>query len=162
MTRPTSIISASIFAIILAMPLSGGAQTPAAEPAPAAPPAEPAPAAPVPAPAPAAPAPAAPTTPAKLSGLAAWNAIIGNTVSGKREGSEYDYYVKADGTLVALDDGDIDTAKWALEGQNICVTFPDEDKECFTIELDGDIVSFRDSSGSGFRGTLHKGNPKKL
>lgn len=147
-------ISASLFAIALALPLQVLAQAPAAETpaAPAAPAAEPA--------APAA-APAAPAA-AKLSGLAAWNAIVSNTINGKRDGEEFDYYVKADGTIVWLDDGDIETGKWAMEGQNICVTFPDDDKECFSVELDGDIITFKDQTGSGFRGTLLKGNPKKL
>ena len=128
------------------------APPPAAAPAPAAPAAEPAPAAPS----------AAPTPAAKLSGIAAWNAIIGNTITGKKDGDDFDYYVKADGTIVWLDDGDIETGKWALEGEKICVTFPDEDKECYKISMDGDVINFLDDDGSGFRGTLLKGNPKKL
>ena len=127
------------------------AQTPAAETPPAAA-----------APAPAVPAPEAPAAVAALTGMAAWNAIVGNTISGKKEGDDYDYYVKADGSIVWLDDGDIETGKWALEGQKVCVTFPDEDKECYKVELNGDIVNFLDDDGSGFRGTLAKGNPKKL
>ena len=127
------------------------AAPPAAAPAPAAPATQPAPAAP-PARAPA----------AKLSGIAAWNAIIGNTISGKKDGDDFDYYVKADGTIVWLDDGDIETGTWALEGEKICVTFPDEDKECYKISMDGDVINFLDDDGSGFRGTLLKGNPKKL
>ena len=127
-----------------------------------APPAAPAPAAPAAAAAPAAPAAAAPAESAKLSGVAAWNAIIGNTVTGKREGDDFDYYVKPDGAIILLDDGDIETGKWALEGQKICFTFPGEDKECLTVSLDGDVINFLEDDGSGFRGKLLKGNPKKL
>ena len=148
--RKTLSMTAGLLGLFLAAQANvTQAQTPAE-----APPVAPAPAAP--------PAAAAPAESAKLSGLAAWNAIIGNTVTGKRDGDDFDYYVKADGVIIWLDDGDIETGKWALEGQKICFTFPGEDKECLTISLDGDVINFLEDDGSGFRGKLLKGNPKKL
>ena len=94
--------------------------------------------------------------------MAAWNALVGNTVSGKRDGDAYDFLVKADGAIVWHDDGDISTGKWTVEGQNVCIALPDEDKECFQVSLDGDVVTFLDNAGNGFRGNMIEGNPKKL
>ncbi len=165
----TGLLIISLTGIYSAAFAQNSSDTPPAvtAPEPSAPPAAAPPAAPAPvaAPAPAAPAPAtvaAPAEPQKLTGLAAWNTIIGNTITGKREGDDFDYYVKADGSIVWLDDGDIETGKWALEGQKICVTFPGEEKECFRIEMTGATINFLDDDNSGFRGTLLKGNPKNL
>jgi hypothetical protein len=140
--------SASVFA----------ADAPAAAPAA---PAAPSPAAPA-APAPAA-APAAPAAPAKLTGMAAWAAVVGNTVQGKVNGKDYFEFYEQDGKVKALTGGtDLETGKWALEGTKVCVIFPGEDKECYVIEVIGEIVNFTDDHGKGVRWTLLKGNPKSL
>jgi hypothetical protein len=38
----------------------------------------------------------------------------------------------------------------------------DEPRDCYKVEVSGDVVTFYDKDGSGLRYTLLKGNPKKL
>jgi hypothetical protein len=149
-TKPATPAAAAPAPVVPAAPTS-------ATPAPVAP-AAPAPAAP----ATATPAPAAPT-PARLTGVQAWAALQGNTVQGKLDGKDYYEFYKEDGTVKALTgESDLETGKWALEGGKLCTVFPGEDRECYTIEVIGDIVNFTDEKGKGVRWTVLKGNPKSL
>ena len=149
---------------------------PAAAAAPSAPatPAGPAPTAPTvaapvaPAAAPSAPAPAAaapvtPTVPARLTGIAAWSTLIGNTVQGKDGDKDYWEFYLADGKVKALTGAnDLVTGKWSVEGDKVCIQFPSEAKDCYLVEVIGDIVNFTDEHGKGVRWAVMKGNPKSL
>lgn len=140
--------------------------TPAAA-APAAPaPAAAAPAAPAPAAAaPAAPAPAAPAPVGKLSGLDAWNALLGNTIIGKSaDGEELVEFYDKNGTVKQMLDNEVAEGKWSFKGGKVCFEFPDDDDDpsCSGVTVDGDIASFIDEKGSGRRFTVLQGNPKKL
>ena len=132
--------------------------------APAAKPAAPAPVAQAPssqAPAPQAPAPQAP---AKLTGIAAWSALVGNTVAGKDSDGDdlYEFY-KPDGTLKQLNDETVTSGKWALKGQKVCIVYSGEDDEtCYQVEVFGDAATFTDDDGDGQRYKILKGNPKGL
>ena len=112
----------------------------------------------------AAPAPASPPSAAqpKSTGLDAGKAIVGNTVSGTRDGREYADYYAPDGKIVALDGGDIEIGKWTLEGNAFCTDFPSEGKICYRVDVAGDTATFVARGGEGFRGTILKGNPKNL
>ena len=135
-----------------------GAPPAAASPAPAAP------AAAASAPAASAPAANAPAT-QKLTGLAAWNALVGNSISGKNDDGDplVEYYL-ANGTVKQLvDDDDVNTGKWAVRGKQVCFEYPDDDDEsCYEIVVDGNIATFTDEDGAGHRYQILKGNPKKL
>jgi hypothetical protein len=103
---------------------------------------------------------AAPTD--KLTGLAAWGALVGNTVVGKIEDKDFtDYYVP-DGTVKSMMEGQVATGKWSLEGDKICFVYPDEPRECYTIEVVGDAARFQDKSGASIRGQILKGNAKNF
>ena len=140
------------------------AAPPAAAPVPAAPAATPA--AP-PAAAAAPPRPAASAAPAatqKLTGLAAWNVLVGNSISGKNEDGDpiVEYYL-ANGTVKQLVDDEISTGKWAVRGKTVCFEYPDDDDEtCYEVAVDGTVATFTDEDGSGRRYEILKGNPKKL
>ena len=102
----------------------------------------------------------------KLTGLQAWNAIVGNSISGKTEDGDpmTEYYLK-NGTVKQLVDDDINTGKWSVKGQNVCILYDDDeddDETCYKVELNGDAVTYTDTDGKGKRYTLLKGNPKKL
>ncbi len=112
---------------------------------------------PAPTPAPA-PAPAA----GKVTGMAAWALLVGNTVAGKIDGKDYAEFYLADGTVKTMAESELTAGKWSLEGDKVCFVYPKDDKECFTIEVAGDDVSFTDKSGTGMRLKLLKGNPKNL
>ena len=140
----------------------------AAMPAPAAPPATaatPAPPAAVATPAPGAAPPAAAATPApagKVTGLAAWTLLVGNSVSGKVDGEEYTDFYMENGTVKTLHGSTLSSGKWTFEDGRACFMYPKEDPDCYRVEVDGDVVNFTDKSGSGTRLMLEKGNPKKL
>jgi len=132
----------------------------AAPAAPAAPtqsaPAAPTQVAPAPAPKPAAPA-------KKLSGLEAWNALVGNTIVGKDgEGGElFEYYLK-NGAVKQLADDQVATGKWSFKDGQVCIAYPDEDEACYEVTVDGGIATFTDEDGTGTRYQILAGNPKRL
>jgi hypothetical protein len=129
-------------------------------PAPATAPAAPAPTAPAPtAPAP---APTAPAAAAKVTGLAAWALLVGNSDQGKLNGEELTDYYLENGTVKTLVGDRLATGKWSLEGNKVCIVYPKEDKDCYAVEVAGDNVTWTDESGKGLRMQLLKGNPKHL
>jgi len=139
-----------------------GTPAPAPNATPAAPapqPAAPGAAAPAPAPAAAAaPAPAAP-----LVGLAAWNQLIGNSITGKEDGKTLTEYYAADGTAKSMTGNEISRGTWMVTGEVICFKYSDEPKpECYRVEVHGDNVTYYDEKGSGTRYKILKGNPKNL
>jgi hypothetical protein len=144
-------------------PAAPAAAAPAAPaPAAAAAPAPAAPAAAAPAPA-AAPAAAAPAAPAKLVGLAAWNQLIGNSITGDDGGKTLTEHYTADGRAKSMTGNEISQGTWALSGEVVCFKYTDEPKpECYKIEVMGDAVTFYDEKGSGSRYQVLKGNPKNL
>ena len=112
------------------------------------------------------PAPSSPTSPppaaGKVTGVAAWSQLVGNTVAGKIDGKDFAEFYMADGTVKTMQDSELVTGKWTLEGDQVCFVYPKEDKACFTIEVSGDDASFTDKSGTGIRLKVLKGNPKNL
>ena len=112
-----------------------------------------------------APAPTPPVTPApagKVTGMAAWSQLVGNTVAGKIDGKDYAEFYMADGTVKTMEDSVLTTGKWSLEGDQVCFVYPKEDKACFAVEVAGDDITFTDKSGTGIRLKILKGNPRNL
>jgi len=107
-------------------------------------------------------APAAMQTP-RLTGLAAWNALVGNSISGKNEDGDplTEYYMR-NGTVKQLADDETATGKWTVRGEKVCFKYPDEDEDCYRVTVDGDIATFSEDDGSGRRYQILQGNPKKL
>jgi hypothetical protein len=99
----------------------------------------------------------------RLSGLAAWNALVGNSISGKNEDGDplTEYYMR-NGTVKQLADDETATGKWTVRGEKVCFKYPDEDEDCYRITVDGDIATFTEDDGSGRRYQILQGNPKKL
>ncbi|WP_342360153.1 hypothetical protein [Terrarubrum flagellatum] len=131
--------------------------------APGAAPAAPAPASPPVASA-APPAAAAPAAPRRLSGIDAWNVIVGNTISGKNDDGDplFEYYLK-NGVVKQLSDDETSTGKWSIKGGKVCFEYPDDDEEsCYGVVVDGNIATFTDSDGTGKRYEILQGNPKRL
>src|SRR5262245_60437279 len=77
--------------------------------------AAPAPGAPV---AEAAPSAAAPVQ--KLVGIAAWNQLVGNSITGKENGETLVEYYAPDGTAKSMTGNEISSGKWALVGETVC------------------------------------------
>jgi hypothetical protein len=112
----------------------------------------------------AAPAPAPGDSAKTLTGLAAWSAVVGNTITGKdSDGLSLSEFYGPDGTVKQLDDDETATGKWVVRGENVCFKFPREKEEnCYKVEVIGDMVTFIDEDGDGKRYTILSGNAKKL
>ena len=98
----------------------------------------------------------------RITGKAAWDLVVGNTLTGRASGKTYHDYYRRDGTIASLVDGEITPAKWTLEGDKVCTKYPDEDKICYTVVASGRTVTMTDDKGRGLRATLLRGNPKDL
>jgi hypothetical protein len=105
----------------------------------------------------------APAPAPKLTGADALKALVGNTVTGKLDGKEFTDFYLSDGTVKSVLDDQSITGKWALDGDKLCFTYPDEPRDCYAVEVTGDTVSFTDSTGSSVvRAQILKGNARNL
>jgi len=106
----------------------------------------------------------APAPVQKLTGLAAWSALVGNTITGKDyDGAPLSEYYASNGVVKQLDDDETATGKWIVRGENVCFIFPGEKEEsCYKVEVAGDVATFIDEDGDGKRYTILKGNAKNL
>ena len=99
----------------------------------------------------------------KLAGMAAWNKLVGNSISGTEDGQSLTEYYAPDGTAKSMLGSEISTGTWMLVGEVICFKYPDDDKpECYKLEVAGDTATMYDEKGSGTRYQILKGNPKGL
>src|SRR5499427_6042050 len=109
------------------------------------------------------PAPAQTAAEPKLVGIAAWNQLIGNSITGKEDGKTLTEYYAADGTAKSMTGNEISRGTWMVTGEVICFKYSDEPKpECYRVEVHGDNVTYYDEKGSGTRYKILKGNPKNL
>jgi len=153
-------LSIAVLALTLCVPAF--AQAPQGDAPAAAAPAAPAAAAPAPA-APAAQPAAAPAAAQKLVGLAAWNLVVGNSISGTEDGKPLVEFYAADGTAKSMHGNEISNGRWAISGEAVCFKYTDDDKpECYKVEVSGTTVTYTDEKGSGTRYEILKGNPKGL
>jgi hypothetical protein len=98
----------------------------------------------------------------KLVGIDAWNQLVGNSITGKEDGETLVEYYAADGTVKSMTGSEISTGSWALVGDTICFKYPEEEIDCYKLEVVGNMVTMTDSSGEGTRYEILKGNPKSL
>ena len=99
----------------------------------------------------------------KLVGVAAWNALVGNSITGKEDGEVLVEYYAPDGTAKSMLGNEIVAGKWALVGETVCFQYSDDkDMECYRVEVTGDSATFIDPKGTGSRYDILKGNPKGL
>jgi hypothetical protein len=98
-----------------------------------------------------------------FSGVAAWNQLVGNSITGKEDGETLVEYYAADGTAKSMRGNEISTGQWALVGETICFRYADEkEMECYRLDVMGNTVTFTDKSGTGSRYEIVKGNPQGL
>jgi hypothetical protein len=148
----TALCTVTIALLLSVGPSAGGAdqaRSKFAQAAPAAPAAE------------AAPSAAAPAQ--KLVGIAAWNQLVGNSITGKENGETLVEYYAADGTAKSMTGNEISSGKWALVGETVCFKYTDsDDTECYKVEVTENFVTYADRDGTGTRYEILKGNPKGL
>ena len=98
-----------------------------------------------------------------MVGIAAWNALIGNSITGNDDGKTLTEYYAPDGTAKSMTGNEISQGTWALAGEVVCFKYNDEPKpECYRIEVLGDTLTYYDEKGSGTRFKILKGNPSNL
>jgi hypothetical protein len=104
--------------------------------------------------------PPAPAT--KLSGLPAWTALVGNSITGQEDGKTVVEYYAADGSVKSMTGNEITAGTWALVGETVCIKYGNEETECYKLEVVGKDATFTDAKGNGLRYEILKGNPKNL
>lgn len=105
---------------------------------------------------------AEPASGGSLSGLAAIQAMVGNTIFAKVDGVTYYDHLLPDGTLKNLEDSTVSVGKWTIEGNRYCTSYKGYSKTCYAIEMAGSDVTLTEKNGQGWRYKLLQGNPKKL
>jgi hypothetical protein len=98
----------------------------------------------------------------KLVGLDAWNQLVGNSITGTEDGETLIEYYAADGTTKSMLGNQISTGQWVLVGDTVCFKYPDEEMDCYKLEVMGNTVTMTDSTGEATRYEILKGNPKSL
>ena len=96
--------------------------------------------------------------------IAAWNQLVGNSITGEEDGKPLVEYYAPDGTAKSMHGNEISTGQWALVGEVICFRYgADKDStECYKVEVSGNTATFTDKDGTGSRYEILKGNPKGL
>lgn len=93
--------------------------------------------------------PATPPPAGKLTGAAAWQTIVGNTVEARSRDGGYTEYYAPDGAVHHLDRDGKATGKWTLKGEKVCFDFADEDdRSCVEVEVTGQKGAFIDEDSS--------------
>ena len=93
--------------------------------------------------------------------MAAWSALVGNSISGMDDGKPLVEYYAGDGTAKSMHGNEISRGQWALVGETVCFKY-DNETECYRIEVVDNAATFTDSKGTGMRYDILKGNPKNL
>jgi len=107
--------------------------------------------------------PAAPSPSGKLSGKAAIEALIGNTMTGNADGVPYFAFYVRDGTVTMKRGAEVTSGKWSIAGDDLCEEYPDdEDESCYKLELDGMSGIMTDEDGTPYKVEILPGNPEKL
>lgn len=93
--------------------------------------------------------------------MAAWGALVGNSISGMEDGKPLVEHYRADGTAKSMVGNEITSGQWALVGETVCFKY-DNETECYRLEVIDNTATFTDSKGTGLRYDILKGNPKNL
>lgn len=100
----------------------------------------------------------------ELSGAAAWEKLVGNTIVGTVEGRRFAEFYGRDGTVKLRVAGKVAVGKWSVEADNVCFEYPGDPRECLkpTLGEGGDVTWLNGQGGIDNRGTLKPGNAENL
>jgi hypothetical protein len=98
----------------------------------------------------------------RLTGKAAWDTVVGNTITGRIGSKAFHEYYRPNGTLATLYDGEIKPGKWAVEDDKVCVHRDGHPRVCYEVVASGRTITMTDAQGRGLRSTLLRGNPRDL
>lgn len=93
--------------------------------------------------------------------------VSDRTFTGSYEGVTYNEYYAADGTLRGEEAGETYSGTWAVVGDELCFTYPDEaggeaQVDCYAVYRDGDEIAWVDREGNVTAATWEEGNPQGL
>jgi hypothetical protein len=104
-----------------------------------------------------------PTAAAKLTGAAAWKALVGNSITGMTDDGPITQYYLPDGKVRQLVNSALTRGKWQLSGERVCFQFfAEADPPCYGVEVAGEIVTFLEDDGTTISYRLLPGNPRRL
>lgn len=104
-----------------------------------------------------------PPPPPKLTGRAAIDRLIGNTMTATIDGSDIADYFAPDGTYVSQVDAVISRGRWRIDDENrLCHKLPDEDESCYRVEITGRKVTMIDDNDDEEEFELRDGNSRNL
>lgn len=99
----------------------------------------------------------------ELTGLAAWQLVVGNSVRGTVDGRSFVEHYGKDGSARIKVENRLMIGRWQVEGEEICFVYPGDPKECYQLKLRGTAVNWVDSKGLiDTSGELVEGNPDNL
>ena len=89
-----------------------------------------------------------------LSGDEIRTMIVGNTMAGLQDGSNYEEYLNPSGTIAGKVDAKEYSGEWKITGNEICFNYTAKRAvwDCSTVTLRNDRIIFED----GTTATLHK------
>ena len=97
-----------------------------------------------------------------LAGKAAWDRIVGNTVTGSTPDGPYSELFRADGTFTIVDNDGKGSGHWSLRDGKLCSQVDDEEEECRSVSVLGQTGTLTDEAGSRYAFEIVPGNPKGL
>jgi hypothetical protein len=100
---------------------------------------------------------------ARLTGAAAWQTLVGNTVVADTRAGSYTEFFKPDGSVLHLDQDGRSSGKWTLKDPKVCFDFPEDDEQiCTDVEVSGQKGAFIDQDGGRDNFSILPGNAKGL
>ena len=101
--------------------------------------------------------------PGALAGAAAWERVVGNTVSGTTPDGPYDEFFAPDGRLAIVDGDGKAGGTWRWQEDRLCTRVDgEEDEECRSVAVTGTSGAFTDAAGSRYAFEIRPGNAKGL
>ncbi len=97
-----------------------------------------------------------------VSGDAAWNRVVGNTVAGTTPDGPYSEFFAPDGRLRIVDADGAAGGRWTWRDGRLCTAVDDEEEECRTLTVMGTRGALTDDTGNRYPFDILPGNPKGL
>lgn len=99
----------------------------------------------------------------KRTGLAGWEALKGNTITGRSASATYSEYFDPAGAVRLVDADGLSTGTWTVQNNKVCFDFPDDDEHsCTAFEVTGTSGTATEDDGSVLRFDILPGNSKGL
>lgn len=96
-----------------------------------------------------------------LTGPAAWQRVVGNTVAGTTPDGSYTEFFAPDGGLRLSDRDGTAEGRWTLRDGKLCTQVVDDEEECRGLDVSGAAGAFTDEAGTRYTFVILPGDPKR-